>query len=66
MGAGEQADSLLGEATGSVLLALFWVGWMLSDMELLGARILIVAIVLLSLAPQLSHARTVPWAQSRR
>lgn len=50
----ERAASLLAGVAGSVLLALFWAGQMPADSELIGAGILIGAIVLLSLAPRLS------------
>jgi hypothetical protein len=51
----ERAASLLAGIGGSVLLALFWGGRMPSDMELIGAGILVAAIVLLSLAPRFSR-----------
>lgn len=58
----ERAASLLAGVAGSVLLALFWGGRMPSDAELVGAGILIGAIVLLSLAPRFS--RTVVAARA--
>lgn len=51
----ERAASLLAGIAGSVLLALFWGGRMPSNTELIGAGILIGAIVLLSLAPRMSR-----------
>lgn len=51
----ERAASLLAGVAGSVLLALFWGGRMPSDVELIGAGILVAAIVLLSLAPRMSR-----------
>ena len=51
----ERAASLLAGIAGSVLLALFWGGRMPSNMELIGAGILIGAIVLLSLAPRMTR-----------
>lgn len=53
----ERAASLVAGVGGSVLLALFFAGKMPRPAELLGAGILIAAIVLLSIAPRLS-ART--------
>lgn len=53
----ERAASLVAGVGGSVLLALFWGLKMPRPAELVGAGILIGAIVLLSLAPRLSAAR---------
>ena len=53
----ERAASLLAGVAGSVLLALFWGGGMPSQAELIGAGILIGAIVLLSLAPRLTGSK---------
>jgi len=51
----ERAASLVAGVGGSVLLALFWGLKMPRPAELLGAGILIAAIVLLSLAPRLAR-----------
>lgn len=45
-----------------VLLALFGGGQMPSDTELIGARMLVIATMLLSLAPRPSHTRRLPLA----
>jgi hypothetical protein len=55
----ERAASLLAGVGGSVLLALYWGGEMPREAELIGAGILIAAIVLLSVAPRLSRPRPV-------
>lgn len=53
----ERAASLLAGVGGSVLLAWFWGGRMPREAELVGAAILIAAIVLLSLAPRLARGK---------
>lgn len=53
----ERAASLVAGVGGSLMLAWFWGGKMPRDAELIGAGILIGAIVLLSLAPRLSARR---------
>ncbi len=53
----ERAASLVAGVGGSVLLALFFAGKMPRPAELIGAGILIAAIVLLSLAPRLAARR---------
>jgi len=56
----ERAASLLAGVGGSVLLALYWGGDMPRDSELIGAGILIAAIVLLSVAPRISRTARAP------
>lgn len=53
----ERAASLIAGVGGAILLALFWGQPMPRTAELIGAAILIAAIVLLSLAPRWSRAR---------
>lgn len=53
----ERAASLVAGVGGSLMLAWFWGGKMPRNAELVGAGILIGAIVLLSLAPRLSASR---------
>lgn len=55
----ERAASLIAGVGGSLMLAWFWGGMMPRNAELIGAAILIGAIVLLSLAPRLSARRAV-------
>lgn len=55
----ERAASLIAGVGGSLMLACFWGGMMPRNAELIGAAILIGAIVLLSLAPRLSARRAV-------
>lgn len=60
----ERAASLIAGVGGSVLLAWFWGLRMPRDSELIGAAILIGAIVLLSIAPRLSRRLTPARAET--